>query len=222
MAAEFAALAWQGVRGFGEPPQLLVGRGELRIVRAREVGEEIDRRFDARQSAQAAARRFELIALEAEPIHAAIELEPHPEGLARSGFAQQFDLFPRVHHELEARFRGRIELCSVEDALEQHGALLDPGAAQREPFIDPRHRERIRGLERARDRHQPVAVGVRLDHRHDLGARRPIAYALQVVSEGADIDGRADHRGHARLTEIRPRRTTQARSSRTWCTGRGT
>jgi hypothetical protein len=63
---------------------------------------------------------------------------------------------------------------------------FDARLAQREPFIDARHREGIGALERARHGNEPVAVGIGLDHGHDRerGAQRRIT--LQIVMSAAE------------------------------------
>jgi len=133
---------------------------------------------DPRQIVERRKCRAERRALESQAIHAAVEFEPDLEGRALASLAQQIDLFRRVHHELEARGRRRVELPAIEDALEQHGAFLNARIAQCDAFIDTRDREGIRRIERARHRHEPMSVGIRLDDGHDSGARRPTANLL--------------------------------------------
>ena len=66
----------------------------------------------------------------------------------------------------------------------------DPGRAQLETLFDQRDRQRVaQRLERARDRHRAVAVGIGLDH-PEIATARPdrLPNARQVPLHGAEID----------------------------------
>ena len=52
--------------------------------------------------------------------------------------------------------------------------------------------------------HQPVAVGVRLDHRHDARRRRGGAHAVEVVAQRRGVDDRADQWFHAGDSAAQP------------------
>ena len=136
-----------------------------------------------------------------------------------------------MHDQLEMGAGCSIELFAVENTLEKYCGGIDAGRTQHEAFVDPRHGKGIgRFFERARHGDEPVTVSIGLDDGHDARSRRPLPHRRQIVAESAGIHRRADHRGHGDLgsaarpsvTEIRLRRTTPARSSRTWCTRRGT
>ena len=133
---------------------------------------------------------------ESQPIHAAVELEPHLEARARRGRSQELDLLRGVHDEFETGGGGRIELLAIENAFEKYRGCIDAGGAQGQAFIDPRHRKGICGFERPRDGNEPVAIGIGLDDGHDARLRRPLPHHIQIMTERAGIDRRADHRGH--------------------------
>ena len=198
MPAEFAILRSPGSDpvAWAKSTQLLARSRKLRKIRRCQMREEIDRTLHPRQPAERRQCLLELGALESEAIHARIELEPDLERRPGTCIAQQFDLLGRVHHELELRGCGGVQLSAVEHALEEHRALADPGIAKRESFVDARHGEGVRRVERPRHANQSVAVCVRLDDRHDARARRPMSDSFEVVIERAGIDRRADHRRH--------------------------
>src|ERR1700722_2082767 len=150
-------------------------------------------------------RGAERRALEAKPVHAAVEFEPYFEGDAGSGRAQQFDLFLRVYHQLEAGGRRRVELLAVEDSFEKHRGRRDARLSQYQTFIDPRHGEGVCGVERPRDIDEPMTVGVGLDDGHDARLRRPAPHDLQIVPKRAGVHRRADQGYHRNLTAASPK-----------------
>ena len=101
-----------------------------------------------------------------------------------------------MHHQVEAVLGRPLELLRVEHPLEQHDGLSDAGAAQHDPLLQARHAERVGGGQRARRRHQPVPVGVGLDHRHHPGAAGARTDAAEVVLQGVGIDDGADVAAH--------------------------
>ncbi len=72
----------------------------------------------------------------------------------------------------------------------------DAGGAQRERFRKFVHRQpRDTAVERARDVNEAVAVGVRLDHRHDAGRRHERRQRVDVARDRAEVDAHfRDHR----------------------------
>ena len=72
--------------------------------------------------------------------------------VARRRGAQQLDLLRGVHHQLEAGGAAASSCSRSNTPSRSTVRLLDAGLAQREPLIDPRDREGIRGCQRARDR----------------------------------------------------------------------
>jgi hypothetical protein len=97
-----------------------------------------------------------------------------------------------VDDELEAVMRGLGQLPGVEDPFEQHDRRAHAGFAQNDALLEPRDRECIGFRQRERSRHESVPVGVRLDHRHDLRARRIRANRAQVVAQRRRVDQRPD------------------------------
>ena len=88
--------------------------------------------------------------------------------------------------------RGLGELLGAEYAFEQHDGRTHAGSAQRHAFFEARHREAVGIGQRQRGRDQPMAVGIGLDDRHDLRARRVGANGAEVVTQRGGIDQRAN------------------------------
>ena len=105
---------------------------------------------------------------------------------------QQLELQRIVDHELEAMMRGLGELLGAEHAFEQHDGRAHAGGAQRHALFEARHRETVGIGQRQRRGHQPVTVGIGLDDRHDLRARRIRADGAEVVAQRRGVDQRAN------------------------------
>ncbi len=134
-----AALAGQTLRDGREPGQLIRRGRQLRLVRRRQMREDVDRAAHRGQGPQGGVCRHEGRFLEPQTVHPRVELQPDREPRAARRGAQQIDLFTRMHHEFEARHRRRLELVPVEHAFEQYRARQDSRPPQRQPLVHPRH-----------------------------------------------------------------------------------
>jgi len=76
------------------------------------------------------------------------------------------------------------------EAAEDQEGCLDAGLAQSDRLIDDGHSEIARSLLKgdAADLESAMAVGVRLDHRHDAGRGHLPADALQIESNRPEVD----------------------------------
>ncbi|MNT43972.1 hypothetical protein D3C72_1804710 [compost metagenome] len=109
--------------------------------------------------------------VEADPVHAGVELEPH---LQRSGQARVLDglqLPGRVHHAPQLVLGDQRQLVGFEKAFEQQDRRTDARGAQLQRLLDAGHREAV-GLvdQRLGAAHRTVTVGVGLDHGEGTGA----------------------------------------------------
>ncbi|MOA03688.1 hypothetical protein D3C78_1232080 [compost metagenome] len=126
--------------------------------------------------------------VEADPVHAGVELEPHLQRPRQARALQRFQLPGRVHHAPQILLGDQRQFVGFEEALEQQDRRTDAGRAQLQRLLDAGHREAV-GLLRQRlgAAHRAVAVGVGLDHREGAGTAELAGQAV-VVTQGVEID----------------------------------
>ncbi len=139
-----------------------------------------------------AVRLGELLGPEAQPVHARVELEPGAQRFRPAARFEQRELLEAVHHQIEAELTGLRKLLGREHAFEQQHALLESRGAQHEAFLESCDSERVARRQRPRHRHEPVPVGVRLDHRHHARPWRKRAHPREVVAQRGRIHDRPD------------------------------
>jgi hypothetical protein len=108
-----------------------------------------------------------LLGPEAEPIHAAVHLEPQVEAMFATPGLQQRHGNRFMDHQVEAVACRRGQLRGIQHTLEQHDAALEARIAQQYAFLEPCHGQRVRALQDLRRGHEAVSVGIGLHHRHD-------------------------------------------------------
>jgi len=154
------------------PERAILGARELRVgVRDREVRERA-LHPDVRAVLPEAEQLVELpVPADAEPRHAGVDLQVRERrpALPAGGFLERLERAGVVHGDRDApanSFPG----AAGNDASHGENRPRDAGLAQLERLLEDRDGERLRagGLEPLCDRNQAVAIGVRLDHGHDL------------------------------------------------------
>jgi hypothetical protein len=126
----------------------------------------------------------------AEPAHAAVDLEPGGERPLEPGEFEHPQLARLVHDDLEAEARARRQLVGLERALEQEDRPGGPGLPQRQGLLDAGHAQHVGRREGGQDARGAVAVGVRLDHRHDPAAAGAPTRHGEVVAQRRKVDHR--------------------------------
>jgi len=104
-----------------------------------------------------------------------------------------------VDHRRQGVLGEQRQVDGLEEALQHQDRLGDAGDAQPRRLLEVEHREAVGGLERARRALQAMAVGVRLEHRPELGAAGVGLGDEQIVRERAGRDRGADGARHRAL-----------------------
>ncbi len=123
----------------------------------------------------------------AQSMHAAIDFHP--------GFQRRPDVvFERgklagvEQHQLKAMLAGLVADELVELLRQHRDRFVDAGPAQLQRFIQTRYGEAVCLVQRAGDRHRPMAVAIGLDRCVDAAAGGERTYPSQVMRQGAAID----------------------------------
>ena len=194
-----AAFARQIARGGGEGLELVrdaIG-AEARAVGIAEMRHQRDL-VDLGQGVESGPGRAQGRRPEAEPVHARIHLEEHPVRLVRLVRGQPVDLLLAVHHMPEVQARAELEIARLETALEQQDRAAPVQRAQPLGLGQVEQRKAVGGAQRGKDPFQAMAIGVGLDHGPQARVGGGALQALEVVAQGAKVDGgkyRARH-GH--------------------------
>lgn len=180
----------KALRCFGEDGVLGVRKAVVRLVRVRHVRRQTFD-FNAGESAQGFRKRDRFVDRHAEAVEAGIYLhvDRHHtslgDGLTREGLPQfkrmagqgkgVMDRFPRIFAERMAQ--------------DENGTAY-AGFPERNAFGDPHHGEAVRspGIQFARERWSPGAVGVGLDDRDELDGPQDGAELRRVVGESAEVN----------------------------------
>jgi hypothetical protein len=151
---------------------------------------------DLRQGIQARPRGAEGVGAEAEPVHAAVQLQEHPLrglGLVR---CEPVDLLLAVHGVPQAQARAQLEVACFEAAFEQQHRTAPAEGADALGFIEVEQRKAVGAAQAVEGTFDAVAVGVGLDDGPHPCVGRVFAGQPQVVREGAGVDQRFDRAGH--------------------------
>ena len=157
---------------------------------------------DLHQRRQPRPCRAEAGGLEAEPVHAAFQLEKHmmrPVGLVRR---QPVDLRLAVNDMPQPEPRAGVEIAGLEGAFEQQHRAAPAERAQPLGFGEVEQREAVGRVQPVEGTLDAVSVGVGLHHRPDLRLRRGRACAGQVVCQRIDMDYGLDGARHRRILPV--------------------
>ena len=122
-----------------------------------------------------------------EAVHAGIDLQPHVKRDV-AGRSQQFSLPALVYHRLQIMVRTKPEVRCIVKALQHDQRPCDAGAPERNRLRRHCDRKGIGLIEVGGGGQHIVTVGIGLDHRHDLAARRIRPDPFQVVRQRGAID----------------------------------
>ena len=159
----------------------------LLLVGAGKMGHQRDSAHSAR-ALEALQRGAEDFWPEAEPVHAAVELEKHVDLDRQSGHFEHFDLFRAVDDAGQPVFRQDRQLVRAEKSFQQQNGLVETGLAQRHRLFHIEHGETIGGFKRMGHPQHAMAIAIGFDHGHRSGLRRMAASHAKIVPECREID----------------------------------
>ena len=129
-----------------------------------------------------------ILGVQADTVHAAVELQPDGQRLVHLGLFDCFELPQRMHHAPQVVLGDQGEFAGLEEAFEQQHWGLDASCAQLQRFFDAGHGKAIGfGLQCQGATHRAVAVGIGLDHGKGFGAGQFTGKAV-VVAQGLEVD----------------------------------
>ena len=118
---------------------------------------------------QAAQDRQRLLRAEAQPVHAAVHLEPSGERPLEASGLEHPHLARLVNRDLEALPRAERQLVGLEHAFQEQDRLRRPGLAQGQRLLDAGDAQHVGAGQRRQQASGTVAVAVGLDDRDYLG-----------------------------------------------------
>ncbi|MCY1437398.1 hypothetical protein D9M71_535570 [compost metagenome] len=182
--ADFIAKAGAGLF---EHRHLFGTAGAVQFVSAGEVAHQDDF-FDLAAGLQALVGVAVFGRVQADPVHAGVELEPDGQRLAQAAALDGFELPVGMHHGPEVVLLDQCQLVGLEESLQQQDRLANPRRAQFERFLDAGHGKTV-GLilQRFGTPHRTMAICIGLDHGQSLGAADFAGEAV-VVAQGLEID----------------------------------
>ncbi|MNJ62923.1 hypothetical protein D3C77_587810 [compost metagenome] len=129
-----------------------------------------------------------ILGVQADAVHAAVELEPDGERLVHLGLFDGFQLPQRVHHAPQVVLGDQCQFAGFEKTFQQQYRGFDTGGAQFQCLLDAGHRKAVGlGLQGQGAAHGAVAVGVGLDHGEGFGTRQFTGQTV-VVAQGLEVD----------------------------------
>ncbi|MDQ1094787.1 hypothetical protein QE400_004200 [Xanthomonas sacchari] len=144
--------------------------------------------LDLRQRTQPRVRGTEFRRRQAEPVHAAVQLQPQAQRLRRGEGGDRLHLPGRGDRAPQPVFGDQRQFLGVEDAFQQQDRRGDAGLAQLQRLLDAGHREAVGlAVQRARAGHRAVPIGIGLDHRQRFAAAQPAGQAV-VVAQRVEVD----------------------------------
>ncbi len=135
-------------------------------------------------------RGGEIFDAKAQPVHAAVELQPDDEAMRAGELLQRIELFGRVNDDLTLFLGRERELLDAEHAFEQQDALSYASFTKRDSIGEASHTQTIGVRERASDTNHSMAVAIRFDDSNDARARRHPPHHCQITAQCRRIDGR--------------------------------
>ncbi|MNE46559.1 hypothetical protein D3C80_1409020 [compost metagenome] len=178
-----AALGSQALAGGFEHGDLLGGGVGIQFVSAGKVAHQHDARNLA-AGQQALVGVMVVLGVQADAVHAAVQLQPNGERLVQLGFLDGFQLPQRVHHAPQVVLGDQRQLAGFEEAFQQQHRGLDTGGAQLQRLFDASHGKTIGLLlKRQGATHGAMTVGIGLDHGQGFGTGQ-FAGKLIVVTQG--------------------------------------
>ena len=132
--------------------------------------------------------RWIIFRMQADAVHAGIELEPYRDRFAQDCLLDRFELPQRMHHAPEIMLDDQRQLIGFEEAFQQQYRRANPGGTQLQCFFNAGHRKPVSlGFQRLGATHRAMAIGIRLDHRERLGAGDFTGNSV-VVTQGLKVD----------------------------------
>ncbi len=191
--------------GGGEGGERALEVGAVGGVGVRQVRHQGDL-ADLRQGVETKPRGAIRCRREAEPVHAAVELEEDLVRQRRLVRGQPVDLRLVVDGVPEIETRAGVEVAGIEAALEEQDRAAPAELAQQGRFLRIEQGEPVGALQAGVHVADAVAVGVGLDDRPDLGAAGGAASHREVGREGLRMDERFDRSRHRRILPATNRR----------------
>lgn len=184
-----AALVEIQVEQAEETLQLLLGERMVAFVGAGEMADQVQLAHTG-MVAQARMPGAQRGRIEAQAVHAGVELEPDVEWNIQAGGEERLALFRALDHQVQAQLPGEGVFARLEAAFQQQDARAGVQGADFRGLLQAGHGEAI-GIVVQRGNHfaRTVAIGVRLDHRERLALRRAALGQGIVVANGGKVDG---------------------------------
>ena len=134
--------------------------------------------------------------VEAQAVHAGIDLEPDIQWSSRACLFEEADLSGVVNDDIDAVALGEAGLIRVEESFQQHDAPVEPGFTQGDRLIHGHDTEGMGSGKNPRGIDQSVAIGMRLDDGHDPAGRGALSDAFEIMLEGWQVDARPHRARH--------------------------
>ncbi|MNI56170.1 hypothetical protein D3C73_1111610 [compost metagenome] len=132
----------QAFDGLDEGGGLLMGTLAVQLVGARQVGHQYDARH-LRQCRQTCVRGAETGNVQAKPVHATVQLQPHRQRARAVERGQCFQLPRRTHREPQVMLGHQRHFARLEDAFQQQDRGTDTGLAQFQRLFNRGHTEAV-------------------------------------------------------------------------------
>ena len=179
---------------------LLLGERMAALVGAGEMAEQVEL-GDLRGIRQACMPLAQFGGIKAQAVHAGIQLQPDIQRARQLTAQQSLGLRRALQHQVEAELSGDGIFAGLEAALQQQDARLVVHGTHFRSLLQAGHRETVGDI--AQRRHHlahAMPVGIGLDHRERLAARRAALGNAVVVDDGGEVDD-GSKRTHGRGPE---------------------
>ena len=136
-----------------------------------------------------------LLRRKAQTVHAGVDLEPYRQGVAARVGIEHGQLLRAVDDAGQFVFGQQRQLIGSEEPFQQQDGLAETRFAQGDGIAHIEQRETLRFVQCLGHAQQTVAVGIRLDDRHDA-AGGEAARHTQIVLQRGKIDVGLYRAGH--------------------------
>ncbi|MCY1440590.1 hypothetical protein D9M71_568730 [compost metagenome] len=145
---------------------------------------------DLHDTAQTAVPRTQRRRREAEAMHARVQLQPDIQRGRQVGGQQGLRLLLALHRHIQPQLSSQQIFRRLETAFQQQDARIRVNGAHLHRLFQTGHSETISLVAQGTDHlAHAMAVGIRLDHRERLAARRTAFGQRVVVADRGKVDG---------------------------------
>ncbi|MCY1241562.1 hypothetical protein D9M72_544700 [compost metagenome] len=134
--------------------------------------------------------------MEAEPVHAGVQLELDRQRTPGTRAFQHAQLFVAVDRGGQPVLLDQGDVLRLEKAFQQQDGALPAQVAQQHGFVQVQQAEAVGAAQRGKDAADAVAVGIGLDHGPDARVRRAAADDVQVIGQRGLVDDGVDGSWH--------------------------